>query len=144
MARAVYRTPLDAEAAFYDAFQSGDLDRLMAVWADEEPLVCVHPLGERLLGRAAIAASWRRILSSGQSLRFQVLDAHTLQDQGLSVHCVIESIDFGLRLRQHSEVIATNVYRLTDDGWRMIVHHASPRGETLAPTEPDETPRAVH
>jgi len=24
------------------------------------------------------------------------------------------------------EIIATNVYRKTDKGWRMILHHASP------------------
>ena len=37
--------PDDIEAAFYDALRQGDIERLMACWADEEEIVCVHPGG---------------------------------------------------------------------------------------------------
>ena len=56
-------TPDDAEVAFYDALQHADIDRLMACWADEDDIVCVHPGGPRLLGagaiRAAFEATWQ-------------------------------------------------------------------------------------
>ena len=42
------------EAQFYDALQTGDIEKLMACWADEDDVVCVHPGGPRLVGTAAI------------------------------------------------------------------------------------------
>ncbi|MDO9197770.1 nuclear transport factor 2 family protein, partial [Rhodoferax sp.] len=38
----------DIEAAFYEALQSADIDKLMVCWADEDEIVCVHPGGPRL------------------------------------------------------------------------------------------------
>ena len=51
--------PDDIEAAFYDALRQGDIERLMACWADEEEIVCVHPGGPRLIGSGAIRATLR-------------------------------------------------------------------------------------
>ncbi|NJM09628.1 MAG: nuclear transport factor 2 family protein, partial [Bdellovibrionaceae bacterium] len=39
----IYTTPQDAAAAFYQAFEARDLDAMMATWADDEEVVCVHP-----------------------------------------------------------------------------------------------------
>ena len=36
-------SPDDMEAAFYEALRHGDIDKLMACWADEDDIVCVHP-----------------------------------------------------------------------------------------------------
>lgn len=138
----VYATPQEAEAAFYQAFQRSDLEAMMQVWAEDDAIVCVHPLGPRIQGRAAVEESWRRIFLNSGALRFEIANAHYLQSPHLSVHCVHESIDFGARLRQHSVVIATNVYRLTERGWRMVVHHASPGA--AAATTIRERPRAIH
>ena len=49
-------SPDDIEAMFYEALQTGNIERLMACWADEDEVVCVHPGGQRLLGPAAIRA----------------------------------------------------------------------------------------
>ena len=46
---------------------------------------------------------------------------------------MIENIDHGPGFAQRSLVIATNMYRRAEDGWRMIAHHASPG--TVAPIE---------
>ena len=48
--RKLFPTPDDAEAAFYDAFERGDLAAMMVVWAEGEDVVCVHPSGPRLTG----------------------------------------------------------------------------------------------
>src|SRR5438132_1259426 len=42
----------EIEAAFYDALQNGDLEKLMACWADEDEIVCIHPGGPREGGAA--------------------------------------------------------------------------------------------
>ena len=39
----IYTTPQDAALAFYHAFEARDLDAMMATWADDEEIVCVHP-----------------------------------------------------------------------------------------------------
>jgi len=60
-----FPTPDDAEHAFYDAFTRGDLDALMAVWAEDEETVCVHPGGSRFTGLAAIRESWKQLFETG-------------------------------------------------------------------------------
>ena len=55
----------DIEAAFYEALQTGDIDKLMACWADEDELVCVHPGGPRVIGAAAIRAAFDAMFANG-------------------------------------------------------------------------------
>ena len=43
----------DAEAQFYEALQRGDIEKLMAVWSDDDEICCVHPGGPRVVGPAA-------------------------------------------------------------------------------------------
>ena len=63
-AAALFASPDDVEAAFYEALQRGDLDALMALWADDDEVVCVHPGGGgRLVGPAAIRASFEAIFA---------------------------------------------------------------------------------
>ena len=40
---ALMTTPDETEAQFYEALQRGDLDRVMAVWADDDDIACIHP-----------------------------------------------------------------------------------------------------
>ena len=40
---ALLSAPEDAEAQFYEALQAGDIDKLMAVWADEDEVVWRAP-----------------------------------------------------------------------------------------------------
>ena len=54
-----YPTPEAAEAAFYAAFEARNLDAMMAVWAHNDSIACMHPLAAPLNGRAAVAAGWR-------------------------------------------------------------------------------------
>ena len=121
-----FATPEDAEAAFYDAFQRHDLEAMMRVWADEETIVCIHPMGPRLGGRRAIAESWREIFEAGSSMRFELTELERSRDETIAVHCLRENIVHGAGFAQRAQVLATNVYKMTAAGWRMIVHHASP------------------
>ena len=138
----VFATPQAAEAAFYDAFERADLKAMMNVWADDEGIICIHPIGPRLLGRQLVEESWRGIFAGGSTMRFHITGIRCTQEDRLAVHCVHENIDHGPQFRQHSLVIATNLYRLTDQGWRMILHHASP---SITSRKPDASPpRSIH
>ena len=116
----------DTENAFYDALQLGDIEKLMACWADEDDIVCVHPGGARLLGAGAIRAAFDAMFNNG-SIQAYPEKVHTVESMSASVHSVLERIEVltedGPR---HAYVIATNVYQKTPLGWRLVAHHASP------------------
>ncbi|MFM2051467.1 MAG: hypothetical protein RL682_1958 [Pseudomonadota bacterium] len=60
--------PNDLEAVFYDALQAEDLERLMACWADDEDIVCIHPSGSRIVDTAAIRAAFEAMFSEGGTI----------------------------------------------------------------------------
>jgi ketosteroid isomerase-like protein len=126
MKKALYASPQDAEGAFYDALTRGDLDAMMAVWADDDDIYCVHPNGARVTGVEKVRESWRQIFACGQNLRFQLREQQTVQGMMLSVHSVYEHITVAGEPRARGPVIATNVSLRTERGWRMVAHHASP------------------
>lgn len=124
----------ETEAAFYDALNRGDVDALMALWADDEEIVCVHPGGPRLLGHAAIRASWQAILEKG-GLQIRPSNLHETHNLMSSVHTVVEGITSTGPEPAH--LIATNVYVKTPLGWRIVVHHVSVApGPAPASSEP--------
>jgi uncharacterized protein (TIGR02246 family) len=119
-------SPDDIEQQFYEALQQGDIERLMAVWADDEDIVCVHPGGPRMIGARAIRASFDAMFSNG-SIQAEPEQVRRMQTHSAAVHSVVERIrvmtDEG---PQSAWVAATNVYVQTALGWRMVAHHASP------------------
>ena len=116
----------DVEAAFYEALQTADIEKLMACWADEDEIVCVHPGGPRLVGMAAIRTAFDAMFANG-SIRAWPEAVRKIESLASSVHNVRERIevltDEGPR---EAYVIATNVYHNMAQGWRMVAHHASP------------------
>ena len=143
----LYPTPDDAENAFYDAFERGDLQAMMAVWAESESVVCVHPRGPRLVGFEAVRDSWMQIFSGGTTqLRIRATEVKRFDSQGVAVHALIETLSAPGQQATQS-VSATNVYELTDGGWRMVVHHATPIVEpaaAVAEQEPSRPPHTLH
>jgi ketosteroid isomerase-like protein len=133
----------DIETAFYEALQAGDIDKLMACWADEDDIVCVHPGGGRLVGPIAIRAAFDGMFANG-TIRAQPQKVRKVDSLTSSVHSVLERIevltDEGPR---HAYVVATNVYHKGALGWRMVAHHASP-GTPSEMHEASETPPVLH
>jgi uncharacterized protein (TIGR02246 family) len=131
------------EAQFYEALREADIDKLMAVWSDDDDIVCVHPGGPRVIGARAIRASFEAIFKrggipvhSGSVRRMVSLDS--------AVHNLVETVTIeSTEGAQQGFVVATNVYTKTTQGWRMVAHHASP-GSAQEPGEPDEAPSTLH
>jgi ketosteroid isomerase-like protein len=119
-------TPDDVEVAFYDALRSGSIDKLMDCWADEDEIACIHPGGPRLMGANTIRASFEAIFANG-GIPATPTNIRRVDSMGSAVHHVLEQVEVmtpeGLVL---GYVMATNVYHKTAQGWRMVVHHASP------------------
>jgi len=133
----------DLEAAFYEALQTGDIEKLLACWADEDDIVCVHPGGGRLLGAGAIRASFEAMFAVG-SIQVRADKVHRIEALGASVHSVLERIEVLTEQGpRHAWVIATNVYQKTPLGWRMVAHHASP-GSPQELLETFDSPTVLH
>ena len=116
----------DVEASFYDALQSGDIDKLMACWADEDEIVCVHPGGPRMVGPTAIRAAFEAMFANG-SIRAWPERLRKVESLGSAVHHLVERVELlGPEGPRNAWVLATNVYHKTAQGWRMVAHHASP------------------
>lgn len=142
-AAALMASPDDIEQQFYEALQRGDIEKLMAVWSDDDEVTCVHPGGPRVLGVAAIRAAFEAMFANGP------IDVHPekvrrLETQTSAVHSVLERIQMlGSDGPQLAYVIATNVYVKSTLGWRLVTHHASP-GFTHEVADVGETPSVLH
>ena len=128
----LFATPSDCEAAFYDAFERADLNLMMAVWADDAGAICIHPQGSRLAGLTAIRQSFADIFSHGPNAQLKVSELRQQQGQTLAIHSVYETFSVTGQANPMPPVLATNVYLLTPNGWRMVLHHGSisPQGTT--------------
>lgn len=133
----------DVEARFYEALQHGDVAAMMAVWADDDEIVCVHPGGARVVGAAAIRASFEAIFANG-GVPAAPEQVHRLQALSLAVHHLVERIAVtSPQGVSQAWVLATNVYVNTAQGWRMVAHHASP-GSAEQPATAPEWPSTLH
>ena len=134
VAAALLSSADDVEAQFYEALQQGDIDRLMALWADDDEIVCVHPGGGRVIGAPAIRSSFEAIFANG-GIPVQPEQVHRLALVGGALHHLVERIE--LRAEQGVQtawVLVSNLYVKTPLGWRLAAHHASP-GSARPPAE---------
>jgi ketosteroid isomerase-like protein len=133
----------ETEAAFYEAMQLGDIDKLMACWADEDDIVCVHPGGARLVGAVAIRGAFDALFSHG-TVRAYVDHVRRIETLGASIHSVLERVEvLTAEGPAQAYVIATNVYLKTAQGWRLVAHHASP-GTALEKQQINGSPAVLH
>ena len=140
---ALLASPDDTEAQFYEALQQGDIDKLMAVWADDDEVVCVHPGGPRVVGLGAIRAQFEAMFANG-SIQAQPEKVRRVHTHDSAVHSVVEQVRVMTEDGPRSaHVIATNVYVKTAQGWRMVCHHASP-GTPREMPEISEAPTTLH
>ncbi len=140
---ALMSTPQDIEAQFYEALQRADIEALMAVWSDDEEIVCVHPGGPRIVGAAAIRATFDAIFANG-AIAVHPEKLRAVNSGHCAVHNVLERVDISTDEGPNTAwVIATNVYIKTDHGWRLVAHHASP-GSPREMQEVAEPPSVLH
>jgi len=137
-----YLTPEAAEAAFYAAFEARDLGAMMAVWGSSDSIACIHPLAAPLNGRGAVAAGWQSMFEAAGQFRIQIEITHAIREATQVIHLVREYLVIGQESEPRSPILATNVYRKESDGWRMVLHHASPLQVGGSPT-PTRTPPVI-
>ena len=132
----IYTTPADAAVAFYQAFEARDIDAMMATWAEDEDIVCVHPGGARMVGYDAVRAGWEQLFSSDTRLTFRLDQIVVIETVGLALQSAVEHIALRTDGSERGVAICSNVFLRTPSGWRIVMHHASP-----APAVPVAEPK---
>jgi ketosteroid isomerase-like protein len=123
---------LNANRAFYRAFNDRDFDAMDAIWAPNGAMVCLHPGQAPLYDRREIMASWRAIVHHPNAPRARCADEWVIGRVGLAMVVCREILP-------NAQLMATNTFVRHGDGWRMIGHHSGPvpssaRARTVAPS----------
>lgn len=108
---------LEANEAFYRAFNSKDADAMDAAWAAEHEIACIHPGWNALVGREDVLASWHNILGNSNQPRIVIGGAQVVFTDDTAIVLCRELV-------AGSPLIATNVFVHEADGWK-LVHHQS-------------------
>ena len=107
---------------------------MRAVWLDDDSIQCVHPASERLVGRERVHGSWAAIFKATQAIRFELEDL-TIEIVGdFAWASAIERIRPNAEAEPISEAVATNLFVRRSDGWKLLLHHASPIARRFFPT----------
>ena len=128
----------DASRAFYESFEQGDLAAMMAVWADDDEIFCIHPGGSRNVGQDAVRTGWEEIFSAPARLKFRLEQQLLFVGASMAVQSVLEYLQVDDEPQLRGPAVATNVYTRTTRGWRMLAHHAA--ASPAAPAAPTAPP----
>jgi ketosteroid isomerase-like protein len=130
----VHRELEAVNTAFYEAFETADLDTMQDLWLDDPETLCVHPGALPVRGTGPISRSWALIMANTPYIQFFLTDVEvslrgepadvasvTCTENVLTGDATTGTDSFG-----GAKAVATNVFVRTPDGWRMWIHHASP------------------
>ena len=133
-----FNTPQEAEDAYYDALEAGDLHTLLEIWADSNDICCLLPMYPMIQGRKGVEDAYAHLLSQGHGVELSIEHLNWIETDDIAIHQVEESVP-----NQTDDdtpppppVYATNIFRKDSGGWRMIVHQN-------APTPPPPPPELV-
>ncbi|GGS84750.1 nuclear transport factor 2 family protein [Streptomyces chromofuscus] len=152
-----------ANTAFYEALERGDFEELSTLWltpsdlgvdetyhdpADTGVVSCVHPGWPVLTGRGEVLRSYALIMANTDYIQFFLTDVHVSVTGDTALVSCTENILSGGPAPEDGDgpgplvgqlVVATNVFRRTDAGWKLWSHHASPVLTENAEGEDDES-----
>jgi len=122
---------LASNEAFYDAFNSRDMDAMDRLWAKLAPVVCLHPGSTALHGRTQVIRSWQSILGSDGAPRVSVEGPRVVMLGETAMVLCYERVtdpDTGTG----AVLAATNVFVREGGEWRLVHHHSSAIGRIVA------------
>ena len=122
-----FDTPQDAEDAYYDALEEGDLEDLLGVWDGADDISCLLPMHPLAQGRSAVRDVYARLFARGQGIALTVKHLGWIDTGEVAIHHVEEYPQGHAPGGQPPmAVYGTNIYRRGVGGWRLIVHQNAP------------------
>ena len=132
-----YDSPQEAEDAFYDALDEGNLKRILSVWAESDDICCLLPMHPMIQGREGVTDVFTHLFSQGHGVSLSIAHLGWIETDDIAIHQVEESIEDPPADRHTPPPFyGTNIYRKDNNGWRLIVH-------LNAPTPPPPPPEFV-
>ena len=132
-----YDSPQEAEDAFYDALDEGNLKRILSVWAETDDICCLLPMHPMIQGREGVTDVFTQLFSQGHGVSLSIAHLGWIETDDIAIHQVEESIEDPPADRHTPPPFyGTNIYRKDNNGWRLIVH-------LNAPTPPPPSPEFV-
>jgi ketosteroid isomerase-like protein len=120
-------TVIEANRAFYRAFETLEVENMEEVWLKATHIVCIHPGWRRLEGWGPIMQSWERIFDSTFGMNFELVEVEVIIRGDLAVVVVEENLtQRGYDGIAKSQVMATNVFEKVGQRWYLVLHHGSP------------------
>jgi ketosteroid isomerase-like protein len=121
---------LEANRAFYAAFEARDLEAMGQVWEHSDRATVTHPGWPTLRSWPAVATSWQRIFDHTPYIQFFLTEEAVVVAGDVAwvtlYENILQEVEGRTQSLGDSRVAATNVFVLTDGVWRMVVHHGSP------------------
>jgi len=121
---------IDANQKFYEALASGDFDEMQRIWSDADDVTCIHPGWGPVVGREAVMRSWETILENPPQITCTEPRGYVSSESAYVI--VYENLGEG-------RLIATNLFRLEADEWKMIHHQAGIARPTPSPESAAKT-----
>jgi len=124
---------LEANEAFYRAFNGRDTEAMERLWAVRHPVACIHPGWDILDGRDEVLRSWRGVLASGGApiVACTRAEARVLGEVAyVTCHEVLG----------RARLACTNLFVREDGAWRMVHHQSTPIAPGEARPEPSAGP----
>jgi ketosteroid isomerase-like protein len=124
------RGVIAANLAFYRALERREISEMDRVWSHGEDVSCVHPGWHRLDGWDEVRRSWQNIFANARAWRVSCERVRVSVRGDLAWVVCLEVIRPDAAIEaEAARMQATNVFRRTEEGWRMVHHHASPSAE---------------
>ncbi|MFF7204338.1 nuclear transport factor 2 family protein [Streptomyces sp. NPDC008141] len=137
----------EANTTFYETMERGDFEKLSGLWLEDE-ISCIHPGWPVLSGRGEVLRSYALIMANTEYIQFFLTDVKVNLAGDTALVTCTENILSGGPAEDGGElgplvgqlVVATNVFRRTDEGWRIWSHHGSPVLTESDDAEDEESP----
>ena len=123
--------------AFYQAFRDRDMTAMQALWAEEQPIACLHPGWQPLIGRQDVLESWAAILANPESPEVHCRGAKVLLWGETGLVLCYESIGGQF-------LAASNLFAREGGAWRLVHHQAGPCQPPEALPEDKAGPPQAH
>jgi ketosteroid isomerase-like protein len=125
-----------ANAEFYRAFSSLDVENMEKIWLKDRQIVCIHPGWRKLSGWGPVMHSWERIFENVFEMRFDLGDIDVVMSGDIAVVVVEENLtQHGYDGVTRTQVLSTNVFERVGVQWFLVMHHGSP---VVMPPETEE------
>ena len=118
---------IEANQNFYNAFNASNIELMIGIWLNHSASQCIHPGWDVLTGFENIMTSWQKIFAAGQDLEIKLSHVDVTASENIAwVTCqenLFSIVSSGVQL---SKVHSTNLFKMMNGEWKMILHHASP------------------